>query len=525
MRRPVRKFETELLGIHDVTASFRLVILATCAALAFAAPAMAAPNKSGKQAASQQAPGQRVGIAAVVNDDVITFSDIEDRMRLYMLGAPPNLPQEAKQKVLQQALYRLVDEKLQLQEAKSLNISPTDKEIEDGFAMLSAQNKATPEQFRDRLTKAGINLTTIHDQIRAELAWTQVIRRKLRPQIVISENEIDTEFDRLQRSSGRTEYRIAEIFLSFDGEATEKNAREQMERLIVDLGKGRPFSQAAREFSEAPGAATGGDLGWIEEGILAPELNDAITKLQPGQLSPPIRTNKGYHLLFLRDMRQKGVPGASAAAAPAPAPAPAAAPAEAPAAAEKRPSLVSSDAPAPERPQLSAEADVKRILLPLATGEAEVLVQSKLARAEQLRREITSCDAMDARMKDFSATGTGDMGRMDTATLPDAAKAALDGVNDGSLSRPARIDGGIALYMVCGRDAAPAPKVIDAVEAPAATPAPAAPAAAAAAAPTGGANEAQREEIANRLGMQRLEQMAERYLRDLRATAFIEQRF
>ncbi len=524
MRRPVRKFETELLGIHDVTASFRFAILATCAALAFAAPAMAAPEKAAKPAAGKAAgkqaaaSGQRVGIAAVVNDDVITFSDIEDRMRLYMLGAPPNLPPEAKQKVLQQAMYRLVDEKLQLQEAKSLNINPTDKEVEDGFAMLAAQNKATPEQFRDRLTQAGVNLNTIQDQIRAELAWTQVVRRKLRPQIVISENEIDTEFDRLQRSSGRTEYRIAEIFLSFDGEASEKNAREQMERLIVDLGKGRPFSQAAREYSEAPGAATGGDLGWIEEGILAPELNDAITKLQPGQLSPPIRTNKGYHLLFLRDVRQKGVPGATAAA-----PAPAAPPAEAAAAPEKRPSLVSSDAPAPERPQLSAEADVKRILLPLATGEAEVLVQSKLARAEQLRREITSCDAMDARMKDFSASGTGDMGRIDTATLPDAAKDALNGVNDGSLSRPARVDGGIALYMVCGRDAAPAPKVIDAVEAPAVAPAPAAPAAAAA--PAGGANEAQREEIANRLGTQRLEQMAERYLRDLRATAFIEQRF
>ena len=521
-----------------MTASLRLAILATCATLVFAAPVMAAPEKAAKPAAGKAAgkqansaaPGQRIGIAAVVNDDIITFSDIEDRMRLYMLGAPPNLPQEAKQKVLQQALYRLVDEKLQLQEAKALNIAPTDKEINDGFAMLAAQNKVTPERFREGLAQSGVNLNTIQDQIRAELAWTQVVRRKLRPQIVISENEIDTEYDRLQRSSGRTEYRIAEIFLSFDGEASEKNAYEQMERLASDIGKGRPFSQVAREYSEAPGAATGGDLGWIEDGILAPELNSAVASLQPGQLSAPVRTSKGYHLLFLRDVRQKGVLGAATAAAPAPAPAPVATPAPeaapADAAPAKRPSLVSSDEPAPELPKLSAEANVKRIVLPLNAGEAEVLVQSKLARAEQLRREITSCDAMDARMKDFSATGTADLGRMDTATLPDAAKAALDGVNDGSLSRPARLDGGIALYMVCGRDTAPAPKVIDAVEAPAAAaPAAATPAAPTAAAAAPSANEAQREEIANRLGSQRLEQMAERYLRDLRATAFIEQRF
>lgn len=499
-----------------MTASLRLAILATCAALAFSTPAVAAPEKakattSAAGKATKQPPaGQRVGIAAVVNDDIITFSDIEDRIRLYSLGAPANLPPEAKQKILQQAIYRLIDEKLQMQEAKSLNISPTDREVEDGFAMLAAQNKVTPEQFSKGLTQSGINLQTIYDQIRAELAWTQVVRRKLRPQIVISENEIDTEFDRLQRSSGRIEYRIAEIFLSFDGDASEKNAREQIERLAKEISKGRPFSQAAREYSEAPGAATGGDLGWIEDGVLPPELNSAVAALQPGQLSEPVRTSKGYHLLFLRDMRQKGVPGTPAAAAPAPAPAP-----QAP---EKRPSLVTTDA-APELPRLSAEAEVKRIVLPLGKKEAEVQVQSKLARAEQLRREINSCDDMDARMKDFSAKGTGSLGRMDPATLPEAAQEALRGLGEGQLSRPARTKDGIALYMLCGQGDMPAPKVIDAVEAPATAPAAPAPATA------GGANEAQREEIATRLGTQRLEQMAERYLRDLRATAFIEQRF
>lgn len=497
-----------------MTASLRLVIFATCAALAFTSPAIAAPEKpkaaksaAGKTATKKAPAGQRIGIAAVVNDDIITFSDIEDRIHLYSLGAPRNLPEEAKQKILQQSIYRLIDEKLQMQEAKSLNITPTDKEVEDGFAMLAAQNKVTPEQFSQGLKQAGVNLQTIYDQIRAELAWTQVVRRKLRPQIVISESEIDTEFDRLQRSSGRIEYRIAEIFLSFDGEASEKNAREQIERLAKEINKGRPFSQAAREFSEAPGAATGGDLGWIEDGVLPSELNNAVAALKPGQLSEPVRTAKGYHLLFLRDMRQKGVPGA-ANAAPAPAPAP-----QAP---QKRPSLVTTDAPAPEMPRLSAEAEVKRIVLPLEKKEAEVLVQSKMARAEQLRREINSCGAMDARMKDFSAKGTGNLGRMDLSTLPEAAQDVLRGLGDGQLSRPARMDDGIAVYMVCGRDGAPAPKVIDAVEAPAAAPA---------AAPAGGANDAQREEIATRLGTQRLEQMAERYLRDLRATAFIEQRF
>lgn len=387
-----------------MTASLRLATLTFCALLAFAAhsapAAQAATDKKAKgaQSAARAPQTGRIGIATVVNDDIITFSDIEDRVRLYMLGAPANLPEEAKQRVLQQALYRLVDEKLQMQEAKALNIVLSPRDIEQGFATLAAQNKMQPEQFREALLRAGINLTTIEEQIGAEIAWSQVVRRKLRPQITISESEIDTEVDRLQRGSGRTEYRLAEIFLSFDGPATEKNAREQAEKLAADIRKGRPFSQAAREFSEAPGAATGGDIGWIEEGVLPHELESAVATLQPGQLSDPIRTDKGYHLLFLRETRQKGL-GAPVAAAPVPAEP------------EARPGLVSSNAPPP---------DVRNV---------------------------------------------------------------------------------------------EAPKVIAGATAPPQD------------APAAKGNESQREEVASRLGMQRLEQMAERYLRDLRATAFIEQRF
>lgn len=392
-----------------MTFTCRPAVLTLFAALVFGAAGDAlAQGKKPQAAAQKNAPpqGARVGIATVVNDDIITFSDIEDRVRLYMLGAPPNLPEEARQRVLHQALYRLVDEKLQLQEAKALNIVVSDSEIAQGFAHIARQNNLEPDDFGAELRRAGINLETIQEQIRAEIAWTHVVRRKLRPQVAISESEIDTEVDRLKRSSGRTEYRIAEIFLSFDGAASEKNAFELAERLSGDIRKGRPFSQIAREHSEAPGAATGGDLGWIEEGTLPADLDRAVAALQPGQLSAPVRTDKGYHLLFLRDVRQKGLPSAAAAATAAPASA----------APQNRPSLVSTNAPVPRGAEDQADPAV---------------------------------------IEPVAATG-------------------------GAIS----------------------------AEAAAAT-----------------ASEAEREEIASRLGMQRLEQMAERYLRDLRATAFIEQRF
>lgn len=389
-----------------MTALPRFAVFAACAALVFAtgtADVFAATGKSPQTKNASDAQKQRVGIAAVVNDDIITFNDIDDRMKLYMLGAPQNLPAEARQRLLQQAVFRLVDEKLQMQEAKSLNIEVARGDIEQGFTAIAAQNKMDADHFRKALSHNGVNLNTIEDQIKAEIAWSQVVRRRLRPQITISENEIDTEVDRLQRGSGRTEYRLAEIFLPFDGPATEKNARELAEKLIGEIAKGRPFSNAAREFSEAPGAAKGGDMGWIEEGILAPEIETAIQNLQPGQLSTPVRTAKGYYVMFLRESRQKGMPTAAAAPAPAVEAAP-------------RPGLISSDDSVPV-------SELRNVSAPkIITGE-----------------EVSAPDTAET-----------------TARKGD---------------------------------------------------------------------EAQREEVASRLGLQRLEQMAERYLRDLRATAFIEQRF
>lgn len=506
-------------GILMFTA-VRTLFLTCCLGLALAAPAHAAKTPQ----------GPAVGIAAVVNEDIITYADIENRLRLYLLGAPEQPSEEIRKRLLEQVFARLVDESLQMQEARSLGITVDPSEVEHAFGTVAGQNNTTSDIFRQRLKAAGVSPVTMEDQIRAEIAWSQVIRRKLRPQITISEAEIDTELQRLARNSGKTEFRVAEIYVSTGGGAHEKEALAKMEALAREIRQGRPFSQLARQFSEAPGAATGGDLGWIQEGILDSRLDAALRSMKPGELSQPIRTDNGYHLLFLRDVR-----AVEAVAAKAPAPAPEAAqPAPKQAAAEKRPALVTTTDAPPEALQgkghLPATLKLKRLVLPVAAHEPQVITQTKLARAESLRREITSCAAMDAAMQSFTAEGTGDMGDVHIGELPQALRAALKDLPAGQLSAPVRDRQNITLLMICDpagvRDAEAAlPIVNDGTDAPAA------PEKAGGAGPTlpAGpgltAEEQQREDIANRLGLQRLEQMAERYLRDLRATAYIDKRF
>lgn len=473
---------------------------------------------------AQAAEGTRIGIAAIVNDDAITWSDIENRTRLFIAsankGAPPP---EARKQIEAMVLSRLIDERLQLREAKNLGIAVSDEQLQKAFADIARQNNLTPEEFRDRLQASGIKMTALTDQIKAEIAWGQVVRRKLRPQIVVSENEIDTALGELQNKKGHTEYQVAEILLKVPAPEMETTVRVDAEKLVQQITKGAQFSVVARQVSQAPGAATGGDLGWLQEGLLDKALDEQLARMHPGEVSPPVRTDKGYHILFLRNLRDAGSALSPQAAQPPMSPTPP------PAQPQTPPVQAAAAAPAanPARPGLvhvqgETMLHLKQLVIPVAVNEAAVIVNAKLSRAESLKSEVTSCDAMDDKAREFLAEGTGDLGRGSLSRLPEAVRKAVATLPVGELSEPVRIEGGIAVLMVCEREDAPVTPVAEAQAPAAPEPAPApAPVQAAAPAPVA---DVQREQVANQIGLKRLNQLAERYLKDLRATAYIERR-
>jgi len=519
-----------------------LALLFTGLTLCAASPAFAAKHKAAAApaAAPASAPAaapsansvpfdQRIGIAAVVNDEAITYSDIRNRMALYLLGAPGAPPPEVKAQIAQQVLNRLIDERLQMQEAKSLGITVEDSELNNAFATVASNNKLNPDDFKKKLAGAGVKVSTLEDQIRSQIAWSMVVRRKLRPQVNISESEIDSEIDRQKSTKDKAEYLLAEIMLPVTSPDMDAVVHQNAEKMILDLQHGTRFSALAKQYSQAPGAAQGGDLGWVQQGQLDPKLDDAIAALQVGQLSAPIRTDKGYHILFVRDKRVSGVstPIAPAAATAAPVPATPASPAAtaAPAAASATPA--------------EDTLHVMQLVIPVTANDAKPVVDAKLSRARSLQSELTSCAALSTKAKDFLASGGEDLGTKPLSGFAPDVQAVVKDLAVNTLSAPQQSSHGIAVLMVCDRDKAEPAKTAaasdDAVAPPppAEKPAAAAPAApanagpgpapgpSASGAPTG---DTAREEVANKLGMQRLEQLQDRYLKDLRATAYIEKR-
>ena len=130
------------------------------------------------------------------------------------------------------------------------------------------------------------------------------MRRKVRPQVEVSEAEIDDALARLRANIGKTESRVAEIFVPVDRTEGVDEAKRSADRILDQLKRGAPFAAVAQQFSQGASAQTGGDLGWVLPGSLDPALDAAIDRLQPRQFSEPIRSPGGWHILYVVDRRQ-----------------------------------------------------------------------------------------------------------------------------------------------------------------------------------------------------------------------------
>ncbi len=244
------------------------------------------------------------GFAVIVNQDAITNSDVGERMGLIAAstGMPP--AKELMDKLRPQVIDMLVEEQIKLQEARRLKIEISKEEIDQGFAQIAGQNNIPVEDFRKMLTSRKIPLGTMEDQIRAQLAWGKVIQKRLRPQVDVSEADIDSELELLRAKIGQTEYLLSDIYLPTDEQRKDSEVSALAGKLVAQIRKEpQLFPRIAQQFSQAAGAAKGGSLGWITSGQLSQEIDTVLPTLAPQTVSDPVKTLGGYHILMVREKR------------------------------------------------------------------------------------------------------------------------------------------------------------------------------------------------------------------------------
>jgi peptidyl-prolyl cis-trans isomerase SurA len=245
------------------------------------------------------------GIAAVVNDEVISEKDLEERTSIIL--STTRIPDSAKarKQLSRQVIQMLVDETLQKQEAKRLKIAIKDSEIENAKAEVEKQNKLKPGEFDTFVKKQGLDEESVLKQMEAQLLWTKIVYTRIRPLINLSDYEVKEAVERIANGSiGNEEVNLSEIVLIVQDEKELKNVSMLAENLYSELRKGADFAATAKEFSNSSSAANNGKIGWIPLRDLNQQLQSGLTATAKGDITSPIRTQLGFHIIKVHDRRQ-----------------------------------------------------------------------------------------------------------------------------------------------------------------------------------------------------------------------------
>jgi len=291
-------------------AAFRWLCVSALAIALFSGAAHAAQPRE-RQAATKppagapptpgQAPDMR--IAAVVNDEIISVFDLVSRVRMVMMSSNIQDSPETRQKIAPQILRGLIDEKLELQEAKKKSVTAADSEVARALEQIEKQNNMKAGQLNEFLKARAIDRGALVDQLTAGIVWAKLVRRLAAQTTDISDEEIDEAVKRVKEHASEPQSRVAEIFLAVDNPAQDDEVRQLAEKLTQQMRQGARFSAVAQQFSQSAAAAVGGDIGWVRPDQLSPELGKAVAQLKPGELSAPIRAGGGYYLVLVVDRR------------------------------------------------------------------------------------------------------------------------------------------------------------------------------------------------------------------------------
>lgn len=257
-------------------------------------------------------------IAAVVNKDVISKADLMNRLRFAAISSGLEPTPENLERIKAQILRVMIDEVLQRQIGKKYGIEISKEHLQEAIKDIEESNGMPEGAVANMMRENGIPVKIFEDQIKSQLIWLVYIREKYPlknleikkneglPSLQIADWEIDQEIKLQKEKETKTQYHLAEIFLPLESSTQEQEVKQNLNHLIEELQKGANFGALAQQFSQAATSAQGGDMGWLTEDQVEPEIKEALSHLQPGQLSTPIRTSQGYSLIAFIERKLPG---------------------------------------------------------------------------------------------------------------------------------------------------------------------------------------------------------------------------
>jgi peptidyl-prolyl cis-trans isomerase SurA len=347
---------------------------------------------------------------AIVNGEVITQTDIDQRLALLVIANGGQIPTEELDRLRQQVLRNLIDETLQIQSAKTEKIEIKQSDIDKTVARVASNVKQTPDQLTTFLQANGSSIKSLRRQIEGEIAWQRLQHAKIESGVTVGDDEVKAVIDRMNASKGSEEYRVGEIFLSANpGNQAEVTANA--DKILAQLKNGASFAGYARQYSEASTAAVGGDLGWVRPEQLPGPLATVLSQMGPGTISNPIPVPGGVSIIAVQDTRK----------------------------------ILTAD-------PRDAVLSLKQVSIAFPQGTSRATAEPIVAKFAEEARNVGGCGGADKIAADFHGeVVTSDQIKM--RDLPPTLQQMMLPMQVGQATQPfGSIEEGVRVLVICGRD-------------------------------------------------------------------------
>ena len=343
------------------------------------------------------------GIAAIVNDEVISKFDVDQRVNLFLVTSGIERTPQNIDGLRRQVLRTLIQEKLQLQEARDSEIEISRAEINAAMQDMASGTNRSLNEVEKFLKENNVHIRTMEDQIEAELAWSRFVRGRFGGQVSIGELEIDETLERAEAAMNQDRVNISEILLLANNQLDGQRLMSEAAQIVQQLRAGINFGAVARQFSAASSSASGGNLGWIPVNQLDENIVPIIEIMAAGDISDPIETSAGIYIVQLNSKQQSG------------------------------------------------GIDPMRNLFDLLIITYDVATEGHLAKLESLRDSFTTCINTEAKAKEMDARNVTRTGQVELRRFPKNLQSEISTTEAGQVIGPKKNKKIAEMIVVCDR--------------------------------------------------------------------------
>ena len=231
-------------------------------------------------------------IAAVVNDEIISTRDLQNRVNLFLMTTRIPLNPQTKNMIFSRVLNNAIEEKIKLQAAEKEGIKISPQELADSVQQFEKNNQINTGELKKILAQNKVDMDAFENQMKADMAWVRLVRRKIYSDAQITQKELEKAMADAKTDLSTPKYFVSEIYIR------KKDAKD-LSVLVNNLRQDPRFELYAMQFSQSPTAANGGRLGWLNKGKLPEEIEKKLDKMHEGEISDPILYGEGYYIVRL----------------------------------------------------------------------------------------------------------------------------------------------------------------------------------------------------------------------------------